>query len=157
SLYHIGAGLPPNSFFLDVIGRSWLPDTPYLAAPSPANTIIVDNTPGGYTSLFSVENADNPNMPPDCVFTKWRTTVNGHETEPQARFKAHTLQYVFPVPPSTPLAVFLGFRDGLFDFPVRRGVLLHATPCHTPCHATPRHAMPCHPMPCHAMPCHATP
>ncbi|CAI7870410.1 unnamed protein product [Closterium sp. NIES-53] len=120
SLYHIGAGLPPNSFFLDVIGRSWLPDTPYLAAPSPANTIIVDNTPGGYTSLFSVENADNPNMPPDAVFTKWRTTVNGHETEPQARFKAHTLQYVFPVPPSTPLAVFLGFRDGLFDFPGAR-------------------------------------
>ncbi|CAI5485986.1 unnamed protein product, partial [Closterium sp. Naga37s-1] len=116
SLYHIGAGLPPNSFFLDAIGRSWLPDTPYLAAPSPANTMVVDNAPGGYTSLFSVENADNPNMPPDAVFTKWRTTVNGHETEPQARFKAHTLQYVFPVPPSTPLAVFLGFQDGLFDF-----------------------------------------
>ncbi|CAI5523962.1 unnamed protein product, partial [Closterium sp. Naga37s-1] len=120
SLYHIGAGLTPNSFFLDAIGRSWLPDTPYLAAPSPANTMTVDNAPGIYNSLFSMENGDNPNMPPDAVFTKWRTTVNGHETEPQARFKAHTLQYVFPVPPSTPLAVFLGFRDGLFDFPGAR-------------------------------------
>ncbi|CAI5462509.1 unnamed protein product [Closterium sp. Yama58-4] len=115
SLYHIGAGLPPNTFFLDAIGRSWLPDTPYLAAPSPANTIIIDTTVAPYRTLISVESTDNANMPPDAIFTKWRTTVNGHETEPQAKFKAHTLQYVFPVPPSTPLAVFLGFQDGLLD------------------------------------------